>query len=110
MTDSVQTFYDYTLQNGFSVLVSGGIVPLELTSLSETLTLQSAKTESGTTTSSASRNASSETRATATVSSSAFAFVSFARARFDHAVREKLGGMRKATFNRNFASHGVTAL
>lgn len=108
MTDSVQTFYDYTLQNGFSLLVSGGTVPLELTSISETLTLQSAKTESGATTTSTSRTASSATRAAATVTSSAFAPVSFARARFEHVVREKLGGMRKATFNRNFGSHGVT--
>ena len=107
MTDSVQTFYDYTLQNGFSLLVSGGTAPLELASISETLTLQSAKTESGATTTSTSRTASAGARAAATVTSSAFAPVSFARARFEHVVREKLGGMRKATFNRNFGSHGV---
>jgi hypothetical protein len=101
MTDSVQTFYDFTLQNGFVVLVSGGAVPIQLTSISETLTLQSASTESGTHTTTVARG-------TSAVTSSAFAPVSFARARFDHAVREKLGGMRKATFNRNFASHGVT--
>jgi hypothetical protein len=101
MTDSVQTFYDFTLQNGFVVLVSGGAVPVQLTSISETLTLQSATTEGGTHTSSLARGTSS-------VSASAFAPASFARARFERAVREKLDRMRKATFNRNFASHGVT--
>jgi hypothetical protein len=103
MTDSVQTFYDFTLQNGFVVLVSGGTVPIQLTSITETLTLQSATTEGGTHTTSVARGTSS-------LSTSAFAPVSFARARFDHTVREKLGGMRKATFNRNFASHGVKQL
>jgi hypothetical protein len=103
MTDSVQTFYDYTGQNGFSALISGGTLPLILTSLSETLTLQSASTESGTTTSSV-------TRGTSSLTTGAFAPVAFARARFDHAVREKLGGMRKATFDHNFGRNGVMSL
>ncbi|MEA2687577.1 MAG: hypothetical protein QOD51_184 [Candidatus Eremiobacteraeota bacterium] len=110
MTDAVQTFYDFTLQNGFVVLVSGGTLPIQLTNISETLTLQSAKTESGTTTTSIARGTSSGTRATASVPSSGFAPVSFARARFNHAVREKLGGLRKATFSHSFGNNGVKQL
>ncbi len=52
MTDSVKTFYDYTGQDGFSLLVGGGTTDLQETTLSETLTLQSASTEGGTTTTS----------------------------------------------------------
>ena len=116
MTDAVKTFYDFTLQNGYIVLVSGGTVPVQLTSISETLALQSASTESGMNTSSVGRSTSSTTRstsatrATSSVPSSSLATVTFARSRFDHAVRETLGGMRKATFSRTFGSQGVRPL
>ena len=102
LADSVQTFYDYTGQNGFSLLVSGGTVPLQLTSLAETLTLQSATVEGGTATLSSSRGTSS-------LSSGGAAALSFARARFEHVVREKTNWMRTQTFNRNFLS-GVKQL
>ena len=102
LADSVQTFYDYTGQNGFSVLVSGGTLPIELTSLAETLTLQSATVEGGTATLSSSRGTSS-------LSSGGAAALSFARARFEHAVREKTNWMRTQTFNRNFLT-GVKTL
>jgi hypothetical protein len=103
MSDSVQTFYDYTGQNGFVILVSGGTTPIQLTSLSETLTLQSAKTSGGTVTQSASRGTSSITPAS-------FAPVAFAQARFQQAVRQKLNWMRRETFNHNFMSQGVKQL
>lgn len=110
MSDSIQTFYDYTLQNGFVVYVSGNAKPVQLTSLSETLTLQSAKTSGGTITQTVARGTSSASRSTSSIAPAAFAPAAFARARFEHAVREKLGGMRKATFNRNFMSQGVQVL
>jgi hypothetical protein len=102
MADSVQTFYDYTGQNGFSVLVSGGTVPIQLTSLAETLTLQSATVEGGTATLSSSRGTSS-------LSSGGAAAISYARARFEHTVRERTNWMRTQTFNRNFLT-GVKQL
>jgi hypothetical protein len=103
LADTVKTFYDYTLQNGFIVLVGSGTTNVQVTSLSETLTLQSASVEGGTTTL-------STTRGTSSLSSSAFAPVSFARARFEHAVREKTNWMRTQTFNPNFLSQGVKTL
>lgn len=110
MTDSVQTFYDYTGQNGFVILVSGGTVPIQLTSLSETLALQSAKTSGGTITQSVSRGTSSAARGTSSITPSSFAPVAFAQARFQHAVRQKLNWMRRETFNHNFMSQGVKQL
>jgi hypothetical protein len=110
MTDSVQTFYDLTGQNGFSALISGGTVPLELVSLSETLTLQSAKTSGGLVTQSTSRGAASATRGTSSISPSSYAPVAFAQARFQHAVREKLNWMQRQAFNRNHSSQGVRSL
>jgi hypothetical protein len=109
MVDSVQTFYDYTLQNGFVLFVSGNGLPIQLTTVSETLTLQSATTSGGTVTNALTRGTSA-VRGTSSIASSAFAPLAFARARFEHAVREKLGGMRTATFNRNFMSQGVQTL
>jgi hypothetical protein len=106
MSDSVQTFYDYTLQNGFSVLVSGGTTPIQLTAISETLTLQSAKTSGGVVTQSTNRTTSSAAASTP----ASFAPIAFAKARFEHAVRQKLNWMRKETFNRNFMSQGVHQL
>jgi hypothetical protein len=109
MVDSVETFYDYTLQNGFVLFVSGNGLPIQLTTVSETLTLQSATTSGGTVTNALTRGTSA-VRGTSSIASSAFAPLAFARARFEHAVREKLGGMRTATFNRNFMSQGVQTL
>jgi hypothetical protein len=109
MVDSVKTFYDYTLQNGFVLFVSGNGQPIQLTTVSETLTLQSATTSGGTVTNALTRGTSA-VRGTSSIASSAFAPLAFARARFEHAVREKLGGMRTATFNRNFMSQGVQTL
>lgn len=102
LSDTVQTFYDYTLQNGYIIYMSG-TKPIQLTSASETLTLQSAQTQNGTVTSSINRGTSSA------VPRSAFAPVAFARARFERAVRDRLGS-RKATFSRSFLSQGVQAL
>jgi hypothetical protein len=113
MNDSVQTFYDFTLQNGFAVLVSGGATPIQLTSISETLTLQSAKTSGGAVTQSAGSTTQSSGRATASAAAttpSSFPSVAFAKARFEHAVRQKLNWMRKESFNRNFMSQGVHQL
>jgi hypothetical protein len=103
LTDAVQTFYDYTLQNGSILFVSGNAQPIQLTTIAETLTLQSATTSNG-------KITQSMTRGAAAIHPSAFAPVAFARARFDHAVRERLGGTRRATFNRGFMSRGVQAL
>ncbi len=110
LADSVQTFYDYTLQNGFLVFVSGNAQPLQLTTIAETLTLQSATTSSGAVTSAVKRGAASAGRTTASVPPDSFAPVAFARAHFEHIVRERLGGMRKATFSKNFMSKGVKSL
>lgn len=110
MTDFVKTFYDYTLQDGSALLAGGGTTDLEETTISETLTLQSASTESGTHTTAVKRGTSALPSGTAVISSSAFAPVAFARARFDHAVREKLDATRKQTFNHNFGSNGVKSL
>ena len=110
MTDSVQTFYDYTGQNGFVILVSGGTTPIQLFSMTETLTLQSAKTSGGTVTQTASRGTASATRATSSITPGSFAPVAFAQARFQQAVRQKLNWMRRETFNRNFGSQGVKQL
>ena len=103
MTDSVKTFYDFTGQDGFSLLVGGGTTDLQETTLSETLTLQSASTDGGTYTTSTARG-------TKAVSTNAFAPAAFARARFEHAVRMKLGLMRTQTFSHDFGSKGVKAL
>ncbi|MBV8370394.1 MAG: hypothetical protein JO036_15915 [Candidatus Eremiobacteraeota bacterium] len=110
MTDSIKTFYDYTLQNGFIVFVSGNAQPLQLTSVSETLALQSAKTSGGTTTQAVARGTSSASRGASSIAPGAFAPLAFARARFEQAVRQKLDWMRKTTFNHNFMSQGVKVL
>jgi hypothetical protein len=100
MSDAVQIFYDYTGQNGdYGLYYSNTAHPIEVTSVSETLTLQSATTQGGTTTQSVRRAAS--------FAPTAFAPVVLARARFEHVVRERLGGMRTATYRRNFLSNGV---
>jgi hypothetical protein len=109
LSDAIKTFYDYTLQNGFIVFVSGNALPLQLTTVTETLTLQSASTSNGTVTASRARGTMSS-RSASSLAPNSFAAVSFARDRFEHAVRQKLGGMRKATFNRNFMSQGVQVL
>ena len=109
MTDAIQTFYDYTLQNGFIVFPSFTGAPVQLTSLTETLTLQSAKTSGGTVTQSTARGTSSS-RTTSSVAPGAFPPVAFARARFEHAVREKTNWMRRQTFDHNFLSQGVQTL
>ena len=103
LSDAVQTFYDYTVQNGSILFVSGNAQPIQLTTITETLTLQSATTSNG-------KITQSMTRGTTAIAPSAFAPVAFARARFDHAVRERLGGERTATFSRGFMSRGVQAL
>jgi hypothetical protein len=110
LADSVKTFYDYTLQNGFVLYASGNGQPVQLTSASETLTLQSATTSSGAVTTSVKRGAASAGRATASIPPNALAPVAFARAHFEHVVREKLGGMRKTTFSKSFMSKGVKSL
>jgi hypothetical protein len=109
LADTVKTFYDYTLQNGFLVLVGSGTTNIQTTTLNETLTLQSASVEGGTTTSSSGRSASG-TRTASSASAINFAPVAFARARFEHAVREKTNFMRRETFNHNFLSQGVKTL
>jgi hypothetical protein len=104
LTDATQTFYDYTRQNGnFGLFFSNTAVPIQMTSVSETLTLTSASTQNGTVTKSVGR-------ASSPFPPSAFAPVAFARVRFEHLVRERLGGMREATFSRDFMSHGVQTL
>jgi hypothetical protein len=110
LADSVKTFYDYTLQNGFVLYASGNGQPVQLTSASETLTLQSATTSSGAVTTSVKRGAASGGPATASIPPNALAPVAFARAHFEHVVREKLGGMRKTTFSKSFMSKGVKSL
>jgi hypothetical protein len=110
LADSVKTFYDYTLQNGFVLFASGNGQAIQLTSASETLTLQSATTSSGAVTTSVKRGTASAGRATASIPPNALAPVAFARAHFEHVVREKLGGMRKSTFSKSFMSKGVKAL
>jgi hypothetical protein len=105
MSDSVKTFYDYTLQNGFVILVGGGTTPIQLTSANETLTLQSATVEGGSATLSGARKTS-----TLSTSTGAFAASALARSRFEHVVREKTNWMRTQTFNRNFLSQGVKTL
>ena len=109
LADTVKTFYDYTLQNGFIVLVGSGTTNIQLTTLNETLTLQSASVEGGTATLSSGR-LTSGTRTVSSASAMNFAPVAFARARFEHAVREKTNFMRRETFNRNFLSQGVKTL
>lgn len=110
LADSVKTFYDYTLQNGFLIYVSGNAQAIQLTTIAETLTLQSATTSSGTVTTSVKRGTASAGRATASVPANSFAPVAFARAHFEHVVRERLGGMRKSTFSKSFMSKGVKSL
>jgi hypothetical protein len=110
LADSVKTFYDYTLQNGSVVYVSGDALPIQLTSMAETLTLQSATTSSGAVTTSVKRGTASAGRTTASVPPNAFAPVAFARAHFEHVVRERLSGMRKSTFSKSFMSKGVKSL
>jgi hypothetical protein len=108
MSDSVKTFYDYTLQNGFVILVGGGTTPIQLTSVNETLTLQSATVEGGTATLSGTRKTSA--LSTSVLSTGSFAASALARSRFEHVVREKTNWMRTQTFNRNFLSQGVKTL
>jgi hypothetical protein len=108
MNDDVGTYYDYTLQNGYVVYVSGNAQPVQVTSMSETLTLQSATTGSGTTTSSLKRG-SSTVRGSA-FTPSALAPVAFARAHFEQQVHAQLAAQRKATFNKSFLSQGVKSL
>jgi hypothetical protein len=105
LSDVTKTYYDYTLQNGFVLFVSSGgpAVPLQTTTISETLTLQSSNVQNGTV-------AQSGQRSTSSIAPTALVPVAFARARFEHVVRQKLGGMREATFNKNFMSNGVQAL
>ncbi len=109
LADTVKTFYDYTLQNGFIVLVGSGTTNIQTTTLNETLTLQSASVEGGTTTLSSGRSTSGA-RTVSSASAMNFAPVAFARARFEHAVREKTNFMRRQTFNHNFLSQGVKTL
>lgn len=108
LSDNVGTFYDYTLQNGYVVYVSGNAQPVQVTTMSETLTLQSATTESGSTTSSLKRGTSSVRGSVFTPS--ALAPVAFARARFEQHVRQQLAAQRKVTFNKSFLSQGVKSL
>ena len=109
LADTVKTFYDYTLQNGFIVLVGSGTTNIQTTTLNETLTLQSASVEGGTATLSSGRSTSGA-RTVSAASAMNFAPVAFARARFEHAVREKTNFMRRQTFNHNFLSQGVKTL
>jgi len=109
LADTVKTFYDYTLQNGFIVLVGSGTTNIQTTTLNETLTLQSASVEGGTATLSSGRSTSGA-RTVSSASAMNFAPVAFARARFEHAVREKTNFMRRQTFNHNFLSQGVKTL
>ncbi len=109
LADTVKTFYDYTLQNGFLILPGSGTTNVQTTTLNETLTLQSASVEGGTTTLSSGRSASGA-RTVSSASAMNFAPVAFARARFEHAVREKTNFMRRQTFDRNFLSQGVKTL
>lgn len=108
MSDAVNTYYDYTGQNGNSLIlfVSGNGQPIQTTSVTETLTLQSASTQNGTVTLAAKRGTSSVVSYPRT----SFGAAVFARARFEHQVRERLGGLRKATVNRNLTNYGVQAL
>ncbi|MBV8078763.1 MAG: hypothetical protein JO186_00125 [Actinobacteria bacterium] len=103
LTDNVQTFYNYTGQAGsIAIVPSGNAQPLQLTSMNETLTLQSASTSGGAVTSSTKRATSSA------LSRSAFAPVALARVRFERFVREKLSA-HKPTVSRALFNHGVQA-
>jgi hypothetical protein len=108
LADVVQTFYDYTLQNGDLLLVGALGHPVERTTVAETLTLQSATTSSGAVTSSAKRGTASIQPAS--IPPAAFAPAAFARAHFEEVVRQSLGGMRTSTFSKSFMSKGVKSL
>jgi hypothetical protein len=98
MTDATNTYYDYTRQNGnFGLFYSNNAQPIQQTSITETLTLQSASTQGGTSTQSVRRSSS--------FAPSALAPVSLARARFEHVVRERLAGLR--TLRRPSSSSGA---
>jgi hypothetical protein len=88
MSDLTKTYYDYTRQNGnYALYYNNTAQPIQTTSISETLTLQSASTQGGTTTKSV-RRASSFAPAS-------LAPVVLARARFEHVVRQRLAALRK---------------
>jgi hypothetical protein len=109
IADTVNTFYDYTGQNNDNAIFVGELGhPVEITTLAETLTLQSATTSGGTVTSSAKRSTASS--AAAPMRPTAFAPVAFARARFDHLVHEQLKAIRKSTFNKMALPKGVKSL
>ena len=104
MTDAVSTFYDFTGQNGnFAIFFSNNAKPIQLTTISETLTLQSAMVQNG-------KVAASTKRGTSSITSSAFAPAAVARARFERTVREKLDAIHKQNLNRDLTSNGVQAL
>jgi hypothetical protein len=109
IADTVNTFYDYTGQNNDDAIFVGDLGhPVEITTLAETLTLQSATTSGGAVTSSTLRNSASSTAAP--LKPTAFAPVAFARARFDHLVHEQLKAIRKSTFNKSALPKGVKSL
>jgi hypothetical protein len=79
----VQTYYDYTLQDGpYSIWVNYAS-PAEATTLSETLTLSSATTSAGTLGLKRKTTASSALR-------TSYLPLTFARSRFERTVREHL--------------------
>jgi hypothetical protein len=81
MTDNVQTYYDYTLQEGpYSIWVNYAS-PAESTLASETLTLSSATTSAGTL---------GMKRQTASAARTSYLPLAFARSRFERTVREHL--------------------
>ena len=83
MADNVQTYYDYTLQDGpYSIWVNYAS-PAEATTLSETLTLSSATTSAGTLGLKRKTTASSALR-------TSYLPLAFARSRFERTVREHL--------------------
>ncbi|HTD37702.1 MAG TPA: hypothetical protein VK669_09315 [Candidatus Limnocylindrales bacterium] len=87
MTDATNTYYDYTRQNGNFGVYYSNAQPVQTTSISETLTLQSASTQGGTSTKSALRSSSS-------FAPSALAPVVLVRARFERVVRDRLAALR----------------
>jgi hypothetical protein len=87
MADNVQTYYDYTLQDGpYSVWVNYGS-PAETTIINETLTLSSATTSAGTL--GVKRKATASSAVSSPVRTS-YLPLAFARSRFERTVREHL--------------------
>jgi hypothetical protein len=101
MTDNVNTYYDYTGQYGYGLYYAATALPVETTSISETLTLSSATTSAGTL---------AQRRQTSSVSRAGGGYVplAFARSRFERTVREHLKS-RKITFTRDFFASGAHA-